>query len=93
MVGEGAAVEIAHEVSADEVGFEFMLNALRLVDGVPVDLFASHTGWSPELISSALEQGLARGLIDPDPTRLKATERGLRFLNDTQALFLKTAPL
>ena len=90
-VGEGGAVELAHEVTADEVGFEFMLNALRLVDGVPVDLFASHTGWSPALISSAIEQGLARGLIDPDPTRLKATELGLRFLNDTQALFLKAA--
>ena len=88
---EPGAIEVADEVTADAVGFEFMLNALRLVDGVPVDLFASHTGWSPALIGPALAQGVARGLIDPDPTRLKATDLGLRFLNDTQALFLKAA--
>lgn len=88
---QGRAVEVEHEVAADEVGFEFMLNALRLVDGVPTDLFASHTGWSSALIGAAVEEGVSRGLIDPDPTRLKATPLGLRFLNDTQALFLKSA--
>ena len=88
---QGGAVEVEHEVTADEVGFEFMLNALRLVDGVPTELFASHTGWSPVLISAAIDQGVSRGLIDPDPTRLKATALGLRFLNDTQALFLNPA--
>lgn len=86
-----AAIEVEHEVGPDAVGFEFMLNALRLVDGVPIDLFASHTGWSPALIEAGLREGVARGLIDPDPTRLKATALGLRFLNDTQALFLTAA--
>ena len=92
-LGEGppaalGAIELEHEVSADEAGFEFMLNALRLVDGVPVEVFSLHTGWSLSRVSAALARGIERGLIDPDPTRIRATALGHRFLNDTQALFL-----
>lgn len=88
----GAAIESEQAVTAEAVGFEFMLNALRLVDGVPADLFFRHTGWSPALIADAIAEGVARGLLEPDPARFKATERGQRFLNDTQALFLTGEP-
>ena len=85
---EGGAIELEHEVGADEIGFEFMLNALRLVDGVPTELFMNHTGWSLSRVAGALARGVERGLIDPDPARIRATPLGHRFLNDTQALFL-----
>lgn len=79
------------EVARSDVGFEFMLNALRLVDGVPVALFADRTGYSLAQIARTIAEATNKGLLEPDPTKLKATELGRRFLNDLQALFL-TAP-
>jgi len=84
----GQAVEQEHEVAVGDVGFEFMLNALRLVDGVPTELFGRHTGLPFARIGATVSRAVARGLLEPDPQRLQATPLGLRFLNDTQALFL-----
>src|SRR5215831_1530470 len=77
-----------HEVTRTEVGFEFMLNAMRLSDGVPVSLFAERTGFPLTLIERQLDHAERRGLIERDHLRLKPTALGRRFLNDLQALFL-----
>jgi putative oxygen-independent coproporphyrinogen III oxidase len=76
------------EVSRDDVGFEFMLNALRLTAGVPAALFAERTGYPLALVARGLERAAARGLIDADPAVIRPTALGRRFLNDLQALFL-----
>jgi putative oxygen-independent coproporphyrinogen III oxidase len=68
--------------------FEFMLNALRLSGGVPAELFAQRTGLALGSIAPMLARARARGLLDADPTILRATEHGLRFLNDLLELFL-----
>jgi putative oxygen-independent coproporphyrinogen III oxidase len=68
--------------------FEFMLNALRLIDGVVDASFADRTGLTLVQLQKPLTQALQRGLLDPAPGRFKATPLGLRFLNDLQALFL-----
>ncbi|HEY1326822.1 MAG TPA: radical SAM family heme chaperone HemW [Casimicrobiaceae bacterium] len=75
-------------VTRDEVGFEFMLNALRLVEGVPVSLFAERTGYPVSVIARPIAEATRRGLLDADPQRLRATPLGQRFLSDLQALFL-----
>ncbi len=75
-------------VSPDELPFEFMLNALRLREGVPASSFAERTGLDLHVIAKRLDQACERGLLDPDPTRLRATPIGARFLNDLQELFL-----
>jgi len=77
-----------HEVTRAEVGFEFMLNALRLTDGVPVSLFAERTGFAVTLIERQLNQAECRGLMERDHLEIKPTALGRRFLNDLQALFL-----
>ncbi|HKE39627.1 MAG TPA: radical SAM family heme chaperone HemW [Casimicrobiaceae bacterium] len=77
-----------HEVTRADVGFEFMLNALRLADGVPVALFAERTGFPLTLVERPLEQAERRHLIERDHLRIKPTALGRRFLNDLQALFL-----
>ena len=76
------------EVGRDDIGFEFMLNALRLAEGVPASLFAERTGYPLALVARALELAAARGLIDADPAVIHPTALGRRFLNDLQALFL-----
>jgi putative oxygen-independent coproporphyrinogen III oxidase len=86
--GERRFLSRSHVVSAAELPFEFMLNALRLTEGVPASLFAERTGLPLAAVSRALEAAVGRGLLDPDPARIRPTELGLRFLNDLQSLFL-----
>ena len=75
-------------VSRADVGFEFMLNALRLVDGVPAALFAERTGHPLSLVARGLDAATRKGLLEADPAVVKPTALGRRFLNDLMALFL-----
>jgi len=84
----GEAVSNEHEVARAELPFEFMLNALRLREGVPVASFLERTGLPPSSIAQATEQGRSRGLLEPDVARLAATPKGFDFLSDLQSLFL-----
>lgn len=70
------------------LGFEFMLNALRLRYGVERSSFPERTGQSLMVLSDAIGRAVKRGLLDPDPLRFKASALGWRFLNDLQAEFL-----
>ena len=86
-----------NEVSFDEevvdaraLPFEFMLNALRLVDGFPLRRFEERTGLPIATIEAPLDLALQRGLIERNAFAVKATARGLLFLNDLQGLFLPT---
>jgi putative oxygen-independent coproporphyrinogen III oxidase len=76
------------EVTRAEIGFEFMLNALRLTDGVPVALFAERTGFPLAIVGKELDAAERRGLIVRDHERIGPTPLGRRFLNDLQAIFL-----
>jgi oxygen-independent coproporphyrinogen-3 oxidase len=89
-IGEGRPLMEEVAVARDDVGFEFMLNALRLTDGVAATLFAERTGYPLSLVARPLEIATRKGLLDPDPTVLRPTELGRRFLNDLQELFLVT---
>ncbi len=75
-------------LSQEEMPFEFLMNALRLTEGVDAALFAERTGLSLDLLSSARQQAEQRGLLEADPTRLVATARGQLFLNDLLQYFL-----
>lgn len=85
---EGQAVSNEHEVARSELPFEFMLNALRLREGVTLQSFLERTGLPPSSIAQAMAQGRAKGLLDPDPAVIRATPRGFDFLSDLQELFL-----
>ncbi|MBZ0126072.1 MAG: radical SAM family heme chaperone HemW [Rhodocyclaceae bacterium] len=85
----GDAVQEAHEVSADDLPFEFMMNALRLTEGFPARLFAERTGLTLEAIRPQLDEAAAQGLLEETAERIAPTERGRRFLNDLLQLFLR----
>ncbi len=80
------------EVTRGEIGFEFMLNALRLTDGVPLALFAERTGFPPTVVRKELDEAERRGLLVRDHERIKPTPLGRRFLNDLQVIFLRSDP-
>jgi oxygen-independent coproporphyrinogen-3 oxidase len=88
MVEAGTPVIEEHDVSRRDVGFEFMLNALRLNGGVPVALFQERAGFPLTLVEPGLQRAEAKGLLIRDHQRIAPTGLGRRFLNDLQALFL-----
>jgi hypothetical protein len=51
-------------------------------------LFGERTGLPLSALQRGREQGLAKGLLRDDATRLQASDKGFDFLNDLQALFL-----
>ncbi len=75
-------------VTAEQLPFEFMLNALRLNDGVPLADFPARTGLPVDAIAAPLREAHARGWLVEDPDRLQATPLGQRFLNDLIEVFL-----
>jgi len=87
---EGREVQESAETGRDEIGFEFMLNTLRLAEGFPVNLFAERTGMNLNKIEPALRRAEERGLIYRDHQVIRPTELGRRFLNDLQQEFLQS---
>ena len=84
----GEAVHERRVVARSDVGFEFMLNALRLADGFLVRDFEERTGYSIALVSRALDACEAKKLITRDHVRIKPTPHGQRFLNQAVSEFL-----
>jgi oxygen-independent coproporphyrinogen-3 oxidase len=68
--------------------FEFMMNALRLVEGFDTGLFSQRTGLAISVVTPALQEAERRGLIEWDAKRVRPTGRGCDFLNDLIELFL-----
>jgi len=86
-VKAGNPVHEEREISRADMGFEFMLNTLRLRDGFPPQLFAERTGLQINAIDKALNEAEAKGLLVRDHLLIKPTELGQRFLNDLQEMF------
>ena len=84
----GAALAESTEVPRGDLAFEFMLNALRLTDGVATRLFAERTGLPYSAVEPVLKTAEARGLLMNDGEHIVPTLLGRRFLSDLQALFL-----
>ena len=77
------------EVRAADAGFEFMLNALRLSDGVPVALLTERTGLPLDALDATVDTAVSDGLLkNPDAGMFCPTADGFRLLNELQARFL-----
>jgi oxygen-independent coproporphyrinogen-3 oxidase len=85
---EGREIQESKETAKNELPFEFMLNALRLTNGFQVNLFAERTGLSLTTIEQTLQNAEQKGLLYRDYQQIRATELGMRFLNDLQQMFL-----
>jgi oxygen-independent coproporphyrinogen-3 oxidase len=90
-VAGGAPLQVSQVVAADDLPFEFMMNALRLSDGVDRSLFSERTGLPISVIAPQLERAVTLGLMADSHQRLQPTLKGQRFLNDLLALFLDPA--
>jgi putative oxygen-independent coproporphyrinogen III oxidase len=75
-------------VPAAELPFEFMLNALRLSNGVPLEDYAERCGRPYTDIAARVAAAEQAGLLQICDGRLSATPTGYRFLNAVQTRFL-----
>lgn len=89
---QGQAIQEQHEVGIAELPFEFMLNAMRLQQGVLAHLFSERTGIALNQIETQLDEAERKGLLYRDHLTIRPTELGWRFLSDLQALFLTSEP-
>ncbi|HXN16563.1 MAG TPA: radical SAM family heme chaperone HemW, partial [Usitatibacter sp.] len=85
---QGNAIQESHEVSRTDLPFEFMLNALRLIEGFPVALFGERTGLAIATVERELREAEAAGLLARDHVAIRPTHKGERFLNDLLERFL-----
>ncbi len=83
---QGISSLYGSEVSREDIPFEFMLNVLRLKDGVPEERWQEATGLDFSVIAEKVDALRQEGLLRKD--RLATTELGWRFLNSVQERFL-----
>jgi oxygen-independent coproporphyrinogen-3 oxidase len=87
-VAAGKPVESEYALTASDLGFEFMMNALRLTEGFETHLFQERTGLPVSVIEQSLNIAETRGLIERNHVRITPSLRGQRFLNELLQLFL-----
>lgn len=83
-----ARISSEAELQPADLGFEFMLNALRLKSGFPSRLFHDNTGLSLNEVLPTLKLARDKGLLRMDSVKITPTELGFYHLNDLQELFL-----
>jgi oxygen-independent coproporphyrinogen-3 oxidase len=86
--GTAAAIGGDETIALERLPFDYMLNALRLVDGFALPEFEARTGLPRAAIAPQLAQALQREWITVHGDRVVPTELGRRFTNDVIALFL-----
>jgi len=75
-------------ITEHDIIFEFMLNALRLTNGFPTNLFTERTGLPLSRIQTVLSAAIERGLLLQDENYLRPSTLGKKFLNDLTMMFL-----
>jgi len=82
------AVDSTWAIEQADLGFEFMMNALRLTNGFETKLFQERTGMHWEAISMRVTEALKKGLITQDLQKITPTLLGQRYLNNLLEIFL-----
>jgi oxygen-independent coproporphyrinogen-3 oxidase len=79
--GTPRAVAVERIDDARQIAVEFLMNALRLPDGVPLALFEQRAGLALAAIERPLREARARGWLAEEPGLLRPSAAGLEVLN------------
>ena len=81
--GSERCIESTQTVTeARAVALEFLMNALRLMDGTPTALMMAATGVDAVEFDDALQQARGSGLLETDAERLRVTSAGASRINE-----------
>jgi len=72
----------------EDIVLEFMMNALRLLDGFTEAEFINNTGLNIDIIEKPLQQAYAKDWLTKKHKSISATENGIRLLNNLLELFM-----
>ena len=78
-VGSPLAKKI--EISKEDIILEFMMNGLRLNNGVPTHYLSSRTGLDEKSIKQKVSKLQSQGLMESSALRYQTTSLGYQFLN------------
>ncbi len=81
MALRGDALSGRQQLESHDIVVEFLLNALRLKQGVSIDTFSSNTGLAPSELEQAV-RNIDKELLLIDKDRIRTSERGYLFLNE-----------
>jgi putative oxygen-independent coproporphyrinogen III oxidase len=85
-VANCAHIKTNQNIINEDLPLEFLMNILRLKDGVPASFFEERTGLSPLVLQSFIDKASARGWLEPGIGRIQTSELGRLFLNDVLLL-------
>jgi coproporphyrinogen III oxidase-like Fe-S oxidoreductase len=85
---EKSFIDNTRVVTNQDLPLEFMMNAMRLKQGVPLESFYSRTGILNKEIETAIERCQQRDLIELDHGAIKPSTTGFVFLNEILNEFL-----
>ncbi|TXH71912.1 MAG: radical SAM family heme chaperone HemW [Lysobacteraceae bacterium] len=86
--GTAAAIGGDEAIAPEQRPFEFMLNALRLHEGFPIERFEARTGLPRRVIAEPVARAKTQGWLVEAEGHIRPTDTGLRFANDAISLFL-----
>ena len=76
-----SAVAQQKPIANDQMALEFMMNGLRLRQGIPISYFPHRTGLPTSTVQSQVEALQRSGLMAVDTDNYRATDLGYQFLN------------
>ncbi|MEP2301937.1 MAG: radical SAM family heme chaperone HemW, partial [Kangiellaceae bacterium] len=79
---EKSFVDKTRTVTNQELPLEFMMNAMRLKQGVSLNSFSPRTGIPVNQIEKSIERCQQRGLVELEQNIIKPTSTGYVFLNE-----------
>lgn len=86
--GAGACIAGEEQLDAETVRTDFLMNALRLNAGFVESLFAARTGQALASLKPALSAAINEGLLHRKTGRIRATDKGRKFLNELLLRFV-----
>lgn len=89
LAGSDAVITETRKLNRNDLALEFMMNVLRLKEGVDAGLFLRRTGLPLSIIEKELTQTVDHGLIEWQIDNLKPTKKGQRYLNELLEIFVK----
>jgi oxygen-independent coproporphyrinogen-3 oxidase len=87
MSREKTAIATQQPINQDQLSLEFMMNALRLTQGVKRELYAQRTGLDPSNIALLISQLEEDGLLNSQAANYCTTDRGMRYLDSVLQRF------
>jgi len=85
--GCAAATSEERVTTRAQAALELLMNALRVLDGMPIETFEARAGQPAAAIEAARAAAVTRGWLRAEPDRLRATPSGVEKLNRLLELF------